>query len=104
MKHYVDAYGDLPPVELFEEECQIGEDGACEVCGERSDAPATALDADHLHVILDALQFAHAANIPEHFSAGYADPSPEDPKGTPEGWERTRADAERIVGDMLGSW
>lgn len=64
--------------------------------------PVEALHADHLHVILDALQFAAKQNIPEHFSSGYDDPHPEDPKGTPEGWERLRREAERIIGDQLG--
>jgi hypothetical protein len=59
------------------------------------------LSVDHLHVILDALQFTKSANIPEHFADGYDDPDPDDPKGTAEGWERLRAEAESIVGDLL---
>lgn len=32
----VDAYGDPEPEEQFEEDCELGDDGACVVCGARS--------------------------------------------------------------------
>ena len=64
------------------------------------------LEIDHLHIILDALQHAQSANIPEHFAAGYDygddDEEPKDPKNTPEGWEQLRGQAEAIVKEMLG--
>lgn len=61
------------------------------------------LNADHLHVILDALQYAAFVNMPEHFSESYEGDPADDPKVTPEGWERTRAEAAQIVGDNLSA-
>lgn len=60
----------------------------------------THLTEDHLHVLLDALSTQDPGG--EHHSQSYDDP--DDPKGTPGGWDRLRDEAKAIIEQMLAEY
>jgi len=60
------------------------------------------LTADHMHVILDCLGAGALPNMAAQHAADYDD-DPDDPKATPEGWERLRAEAVEEIGKRLST-